>query len=46
MVSFFVQNISDADLYPKLPLLLLGESEEEEEMSSPIFLALNTYLNV
>jgi hypothetical protein len=35
---------SDADLCLKLLLLLLGESEEEE-MSSPIFLALNIYLN-
>jgi hypothetical protein len=38
------QGFSDADLCFKLLFLLLGESEEEE-MSSPIFLALNIYLN-
>jgi hypothetical protein len=35
---------SDADLYLKLLLLLLGELEEEE-MSSPIFFKLNIVLN-
>jgi hypothetical protein len=38
------KGISDADLCLKLILFLLDESEEEE-MSSPIFLALNIYLN-
>jgi hypothetical protein len=38
------QGFSDADLCLKLLLLLLDESEEEE-MSSPIFLVLNIYLN-
>jgi hypothetical protein len=38
------QGFSDADFRLKLLLLLLGESEEEE-MSSPIFLALNISLN-
>jgi hypothetical protein len=36
--------LSDADLCLKLMLLLLGESEEEE-MSSPMFLALSMYPN-
>jgi hypothetical protein len=37
------QGFSDADLYLKLLLFLLGESDGEE-MHSPIFLALNIYL--
>jgi hypothetical protein len=38
------KGFSDADLYLKLMLLLLG-GLEEEEMSSPIFLVLNIYPN-